>query len=376
MKYIKPQYYDTFECAAGACPDTCCAGWQIMIDEDSLEKYSQVSGAFGNRLYRSIDWEEGAFKQKKGRCAFLNEKDLCDLYTALGKDALCNTCRMYPRHVEEFDGLREMSLSLSCPIAAKMILTCKEGLELIEEEDDEPEELAEEFEEFDTLLFSQLQDARNVMFRLLSRREVSIEHRMAQIIQTAREMQVCIDEARYFEIDDVIRKLEERMETIKELTEGGEPDFHKVCTEFQILCDLERLRPEWSEVLHSTWECLLARGETAYEQLMDDFEKAYGDESLYGEAWSIFTENLFGFFLLTYFCGAVYDDWIYSKAALAWFSVRWIRNIICADWALGRFDEESYWEHWIQVAYRYAREIEHSDENLNMLEEQLQPEEE
>ena len=39
MRYIKPTYYDEFKCIADKCPDTCCAGWQIVIDEETLDKY-------------------------------------------------------------------------------------------------------------------------------------------------------------------------------------------------------------------------------------------------------------------------------------------------------------------------------------------------
>ena len=39
---------------------------------------------------------------------------------------LCDTCRNYPRHIEEFEGLREISLSLSCPEAARILLSQKE----------------------------------------------------------------------------------------------------------------------------------------------------------------------------------------------------------------------------------------------------------
>ena len=111
MRYLKPHFYDKFVCTAGDCPDTCCAGWQIMIDEDSLEKYKSVQGEFGKRLHNSINWEEECFCQNDRRCAFLNDGNLCDLYKALGPDALCDTCRLYPRHTEEFEGLRELSLS-------------------------------------------------------------------------------------------------------------------------------------------------------------------------------------------------------------------------------------------------------------------------
>ena len=68
---------------------------------------------------------------------FLNDENLCDLYKALGPDALCDTCRMYPRHTEEYEGLRELSLTLSCPKAAKIILSCKEPVRFLEEETEE-----------------------------------------------------------------------------------------------------------------------------------------------------------------------------------------------------------------------------------------------
>ena len=91
MRYLKPHFYDRFVCTAGACPDTCCAGWQIMIDEESLDRYGKEKGEFGTRLRNSIDWEEECFYQNDRRCAFLNEKNLCDLYKALGPDATYRT---------------------------------------------------------------------------------------------------------------------------------------------------------------------------------------------------------------------------------------------------------------------------------------------
>lgn len=126
MQYIIPHYYKKFACIGGDCPDTCCAGWQIMIDPASLKKYRQTKGRLGSRLHNEIDWEEGAFRQYEKRCAFLNEENLCDLYIeGNGSGMFCKTCRLYPRHVEEFEGLREISLSLSCPEAANLILGAK-----------------------------------------------------------------------------------------------------------------------------------------------------------------------------------------------------------------------------------------------------------
>ena len=126
MQITFPAFYKEFSCIAGACPDTCCAGWQIMIDDRSLKKYRHFKGAFRNRLYNDIDWKEQAFRQYDHRCAFLNEENLCDIYSEAGPDMLCDTCRKYPRHIEEFEGLREYSLSLSCPEAARIFLSRKE----------------------------------------------------------------------------------------------------------------------------------------------------------------------------------------------------------------------------------------------------------
>ena len=61
MQITKPTFYKEFSCIAGACPDTCCAGWQIMIDEKSLQKYRRFKGPFRNRLHNDIDWKPREF---------------------------------------------------------------------------------------------------------------------------------------------------------------------------------------------------------------------------------------------------------------------------------------------------------------------------
>lgn len=158
MQITKPTFYKEFSCIAGACPDTCCAGWQIMIDEKSLQKYRRFKGPFRNRLHNDIDWKEHSFYQYDKRCAFLNEDNLCDIYSEAGKDMLCDTCRKYPRHIEEFEGLREYSLSLSCPEAARIFLSHKEKITFFTREVAAPEET---FDDFDYFLFTALMDTRD-----------------------------------------------------------------------------------------------------------------------------------------------------------------------------------------------------------------------
>lgn len=59
MEIRYPNYYKTFRCIAGACPDTCCAGWEISVDKESEKRYRKVQKTtqnqeFGKKLRRYV----------------------------------------------------------------------------------------------------------------------------------------------------------------------------------------------------------------------------------------------------------------------------------------------------------------------------------
>lgn len=359
MYYRKPFYYEAFSCIADQCPDTCCAGWQIFIDGDSLERYSQAEGEFGIRLLNSIDWRDGAFEQQNRRCSFLNEENLCDLYRELGKDALCETCKNYPRHTEEFEGMRELSLSLSCPAAAAMILGSREKLRLLEEEDEKEE--TEDFQDFDFLLFGRLEEVRELLFSVVQDRSLPIEKRMVLVLKLADCMQESLDLGRLFEVDFEEKLKGFLQEDRHEKTVGNR--FRLLAAMAEDLGELEVLRDQWQELLLRTKKELYGGGEEGYQRIFDGFSK-YREERR--EEWDRYGEQLLMFFLYTYFCGAVYDDAIYSKAVLSVAVTLWIQELLCARWLeKGEFAFEDV----VSLSYQCAREIEHSDENLNFLEE-------
>lgn len=382
MRYCKPFYYDDFRCLAGDCPDTCCAGWLIYIDDDSLDRYEQVNGPFGSRLANSIDWEEGAFYQDGDRCVFLNEDNLCNLQQELGEAELCDTCRRYPRHVEEFDGLRELSLSLSCPEAARMLLTCTEPERFVQWETDEEEDSFEE-DEMDYLLFTRLEDAREVILQILGNRSLDIEKRMALVLQLAEEMQTCMDADRSFDMDEVIdryrkenetgklqeRKLQERKQQDRKLQDGDSMRYETCCREFPIFHRMEHLRAEWGRMLDDMWNTLYAPGRKQYEEICRRFETFCESSSRNHTLRQQTGERLMTEFVYTWFCGAVYDEEIAVKIKFAVFSTRWIQELI-----MYRFTKNGSrisMEDIIEMSWKYAREIEHSDINLRILEEEL-----
>ena len=361
MRYVKPQYFDNFRCIADKCPDSCCEGWQIVVDEESLERY--VEAGYQDKL----DRREGCFLQHNGRCAFLNERNLCNLVIERGDDWLCDTCARYPRHEEDFDGVREWSLSLSCPVAAEMILKQKEPLQFLISEDEEEDPLAEEFEDFDLLLFTYLEDARAVMFRIVQNRKLPMVQRMGYVLEMARKLQECVDEQRLYDMEEVIWQYEGELSHIR--LEEGRERFERLRKGFSVFWNLERLRDEWTDVLEDSARVLYDGGYEQYQAIYTEFMQKVQEDEQMKEHLEIMEEQLMMFFLYTYFCGAVYDDWIYSKAALAVFSVCYLQEFIMCRWYMT--DKHIEIKDCIELAYRYAREVEHSDDNLELLEEWL-----
>ena len=148
MKYHKPAFFDQFHCIGSACTDTCCAGWEIEVDETTAEGYLAEKGEFGNRLRQEIGTEPGEyfFKLKNNRCPFLNKENLCDIFINLGEDRLCDICREHPRFYNWFGDYTEVGLGLCCEEAERLLFSDDKPLTFIEEvtQDEEADEWTEE----------------------------------------------------------------------------------------------------------------------------------------------------------------------------------------------------------------------------------------
>lgn len=126
MKQYYPAYYNAFRCIAADCPDSCCQGWDVVIDSDAERFYRTVDGEFGEKLRGAIYTDgdgDRVFRLKdKKKCLFWGEDKLCDIYRTLGEEHLCATCAQFPRIRMEYADFCEHSLALACPEAARLIL--------------------------------------------------------------------------------------------------------------------------------------------------------------------------------------------------------------------------------------------------------------
>ena len=125
MKILKPSYFDQFKCIASSCPDSCCKEWTVQVDEASAAFYRSLPGALGDRLRQvmTIEDNETVMINEASRCPMWRSDGLCRIQAELGHDALCKTCREFPRLTHDYGDFVEMGLELSCPEAARIILT-------------------------------------------------------------------------------------------------------------------------------------------------------------------------------------------------------------------------------------------------------------
>lgn len=362
MIYTKPDYYDEFKCIADKCPDTCCAGWQIVIDEESLGKYKKIKGDYIWKVMSCVDWESGTFRQDNvKRCAFLNKDNLCDLYTNAGEESLCKTCREYPRHTEEFEGVREITLSISCPVVAQMLMERMTSVKFTTVENVEEEE-TEDFGDFNPFLFSILEDARTAMLEILQNRELPIQNRTMLVLGMAHDMQGRINRGEMFECDAVIEKYKTAKAKVfvqNYLAQTEDIAEEKSTKEmFQKLYKLEVLREEWLETLNVTEKALFSNTQKSYIQLKKEFD-----------VWKkqnpnldIHMEQILVYFLFTYFPGAVYDGEVFAKAQMSVYLTWMVELLWMARWISN--GKQLKLEEMIQLLYCFSREVEHSDENL------------
>ena len=138
MKEYVLSYYPNFKCIAGKCKHTCCAGWEMNIDSDSLTAYQNDRSDFYPTLKRGINFRKSKFKYDKNkRCAFLNDKGLCEIITNIGEKSLCQVCRDHPRFRSFFDDRVEMGLGFCCEESARIILLYEDKIEPILKNDDD-----------------------------------------------------------------------------------------------------------------------------------------------------------------------------------------------------------------------------------------------
>ncbi|MBQ2614209.1 MAG: flagellin lysine-N-methylase [Clostridia bacterium] len=215
MQILVPNYYQQFQCIAEQCKHNCCIGWEIDIDDITMDYYRSLKDDFGASILENIaEEEEPHFVLKEGdRCPFLNEKGLCDIILNLGKDALCGICTDHPRFRNFYTNFVEMGLGLCCEEAARIVLNSKKPFALFSANKKDIQCTTEE-EYYLTL--------REELFTLMQNRNVSMLERFSALAQhfgfdfTAFSMkELC---AKYLDLERLDSKWTGLLENLKDFS--------------------------------------------------------------------------------------------------------------------------------------------------------------
>lgn len=165
MEHIYPSFYKTFRCSASQCPDNCCFGWGVVVDDDTAAFYESLDTPLGEALRSAMMIDEDGdriFRMDSGHCPLLTENNLCRVELELGHEAPCATCRKFPRITQDYGSFIEYGLTLACPEAARMILLQQGPWALEKEATDEAEEPAD----YDTAFLQELLEIRQQLLSL------------------------------------------------------------------------------------------------------------------------------------------------------------------------------------------------------------------
>lgn len=265
MKVRVPSFFDQFKCIAGACPDSCCQGWEIDADADSLSYYQSIADcAIKRRIESVLDKDEfgnTVFRLAgKKRCPFLNEQNLCDIHIALGAEHTPYTCRTFPRFINDFGSLREVGLSFSCPVAAELMFDLQCKFDFTESDNALPPVL----NDIDAQLYFQLTRSRRQAYAIIQNQEHPVNERLCELLDYAAALQ----------------------KEIGEVPEASlEMDF------FDVFRNPERIHPQWISKVN-----------------------APAAAAVPNTAWA---ENIAMYFLFRYFLSAVHDRDVLSVAKMA-----------------------------------------------------------
>ena len=367
-----PDYYEEFSCIASRCKDSCCAGWEIDIDEDSYDYYKSCEGAFGDRLRESMYVaEDGGYRFKlKGpkRCAMLNDNNLCDLYTALGEEALCEVCTEYPRFSLFYGNVEQKCLSLSCEEVGRILFERQEPVSFVDHEMPDYYECGEACdeemegcdEEDDPAFIAFMEQVQNRAVEILQDRGTSIEERMCSFLSFCSSAQDVINHYQAKGDPKVLMVPEGQRDGLKWERSLSYEDF---CDRFAIFAEMEELDDEWVNTKKEFAELF---GEDTYGALLTAFLES-------GDYREVDYEQLLVYFTFRYLMNAVYDFDLISYARLVV-----VATLVVRDMDAVRFQRNG--GHFttfdrIDTARIFSKEVEHSQGNADDLKEMCMMEE-
>lgn len=370
MEYVQPEFYDKFKCIGGICEDSCCIGWEVEVDEDTYEYYTNVKGEFGDRLKKNMaDDDEKSFVIKKnGRCPFLNDENLCDIYTELGEEHLCSVCTDFPRIFAQIGDYKQVVVSVSCMEVGRIVFGDIKPIKFTVRKDDELPD--EDISNEDKIMFDNLRYIRKNAIDIMQTRKVkdnniSWKLRAACVLDYMEKVQNCWNLSKEEEAICICPNENVNEYVINWLNENSgvddRIDLQSSC--LLMLDSLDNLIP-----INKTWKSEYKHTKRVMrryysEDKWNKFEKDLRD------SFDVWFEHLMVYYIFRYLVLSLYDNNLLTKIKLAVSSCIMIECMDYARWI--KNDYKYCTADRVDVAHIYSREVEHSEDNLEILTEEI-----
>lgn len=392
-------FYKDFSCIAGACRHSCCrGGWEIDIDEKTAALYGRAGGDFADRVRKSLEiYEEDGIRQtaislKNGQCPFFNPWGLCDIILNMGEDAIGLVCREYPRYTQRMGNDTERTLSISCEEAGRLLFSKKDRLKMVEapasfgkEEAEEtggcrgtkafPEEAGED----DEIGGELLEKIRQGALDILQNRHFDMRTRLSEYLEFCRKIQSYVNRLQENgEAEASLRAFlkgcgldtpqgaaspnESEMRAEPSAEGVKDPGKKSECEEICLGAFEERLGMlQMMTVLDDEWQRVITAFEEVLEKPAAYFKGLRESVGLKTAEDELNTEHLMSYFTYRYFPRALQDGNVLGKAEFALLSFLVIRDMVI----LGTGEDMT------DIARKFSREVEHADDNVDILMEEL-----
>jgi lysine-N-methylase len=239
----QPQYFGRFRCIGAECEDTCCSGWGIVVDSATYERYQRgpdlkIAGRSLSSLVEinpagssSVDY---AKMRLDGTACPALENGLCSIQQAFGESYIPDLCSMYPRVQNVIGGTIERSLHLSCPEAARLVLSDPEAMRFLGDMEGSPPGRATALSFVAGADQEKLIQVRELIIGVIQERSLPLGQRIVSL-------GLVIDQIAGVDATRAVRTLENHLRGLRQGLFAGIFTVQKSAPEFQLETVLEMI---------------------------------------------------------------------------------------------------------------------------------------
>ena len=358
-----PDIFPKFTCTGTSCEDNCCKmGWDIEIDENTLDYYRSLGTPLGERLCSSIYEEDGCYymSQPDG-CPFLTGDGLCSVQQECGAEHISDICREHPRFYEWFGDYKEAGLGLCCEEAARLVLTHERPMLFTEKQTDEaPDDL-----EFSGELLRAVKTVRDRLIDVAQDRGFSVMQRLVILTYCCEDISEAVQD--------------EDCERLKQLSGMLAIDGFRMEIVIQAQNDLGKTKQAGTaEALGRLFgvfgrmEYMGSLGEK-FELDAVQAEKMLAAENGFAEVYSPFEhelENVLVYFLYRYFIKCARDFSAEERLYAAVYMTLAVRALFWREYTeKGSLPDLN---RRILLVKEFSKEVEYDSDNMDIIYEEIQ----